>query len=89
MSTSTLEQRVEALEAQYAKLLEMVQEKPARNERPARPILGVKSWGCLPMIRRLKNFTRRRNEFAKKIDRRLETQTKVRCDPPRHGSFQR
>ena len=26
MSTSTLEQRVEALEAQYAKLLEMVQE---------------------------------------------------------------
>ena len=31
MSTSTLEQRVEALEAQYAKLLEMVQEKWARN----------------------------------------------------------
>jgi len=31
MSTSPLEQRVEALETQYAELLEMVQEKPARN----------------------------------------------------------
>jgi hypothetical protein len=31
MSTANLEQRVEALETQYAKLLEIVQDKPDRN----------------------------------------------------------
>ena len=31
MSTADLEQRVAALETQYAKLLEMVRDKPAKN----------------------------------------------------------
>ena len=58
MSTSTLEQRVEALEAQYAKLLEMVQEKPARNDW--RKVVGM--FADDPQIEELHKETQRIRE---------------------------
>jgi len=58
MSTSTLEQRVEALEAQYATLLELIEKKPGRNAW--RNVVGM--FGDDPRIEELHQETQRIRE---------------------------
>jgi hypothetical protein len=65
MSTANLEQRVAALETQYAALLEMVKDKPARNAW--RNVVGM--FANDPQIEELHKETQRIRDEDRKATR--------------------